>query len=59
MMLKIEHFGNQQSLRSVEMWCWRWIERISWTDSVKNEVLQRVEGERNILPKKKKKRKEG
>jgi hypothetical protein len=32
------------------MWCWRRIEKIRWTDLVKNEeVLQRVKGQRNIL----------
>jgi hypothetical protein len=32
------------------MWCWRRIEKISWTDRVRNdEVLHRVKGERNIL----------
>jgi hypothetical protein len=32
------------------MWCWRRLEKISWTDSVRNgEVLHRVKGERNIL----------
>jgi hypothetical protein len=31
------------------MWCWRRIEKISWTDRVRNEeVLRRVK-ERNIL----------
>jgi len=33
----------------LEMWCWRMIE-IIWTDRVRNEdVLQRVNEERNIL----------
>jgi hypothetical protein len=32
------------------MWCWRRIEKISWTDRVRNEeVLHRVKEERNIL----------
>ena len=32
------------------MWCWRWIQKISWTNRVRNEeVLQRVKRERNIL----------
>ena len=31
-------------------WCWRELEKISWTDRVKNEeVLQRVKEVRNIL----------
>jgi hypothetical protein len=33
-----------------EMWCWRRMERIIWTDRVRNEeVLHRVKEERNIL----------
>jgi hypothetical protein len=41
---------DQKYLESSEMWCWRRMEKISWTDRVKNEaVLQRVEEERNIL----------
>ena len=32
------------------MWCWRRIEKISWTDHVRNEdVLLRVNEQRNIL----------
>jgi hypothetical protein len=32
------------------MWCWRKVEKISWTDHVNNEaVLHRVKEERNIL----------
>jgi hypothetical protein len=39
---------DQKYLGSFEMWCWRWIEKSSWTDHVRNEeVLHRVE-ERNI-----------
>jgi hypothetical protein len=37
-------------LQSFEMWCWRSLEKISWTDLVNNEaVLHRVKEERNIL----------
>jgi hypothetical protein len=33
-----------------EMWCWRRMEKISWTDHVrKEEVLLRVNEKRNIL----------
>jgi hypothetical protein len=33
-----------------EMWCWRRMEKISWTDHVKNgEVSHRVKKQRNIL----------
>ena len=35
---------NQKYLGSCEMWCWRRMEKISWTDRVRNEVLQRVKG---------------
>jgi hypothetical protein len=32
------------------MWCWRRMEKISWTDGVRNEeVLHRVKEERNIV----------
>jgi hypothetical protein len=31
------------------MWCWRRMEKISWTDRVRSEVLHRVKEERNIL----------
>jgi hypothetical protein len=32
------------------MWCWRRMEKISWTDRARNEeVLHRVKEERNIL----------
>jgi hypothetical protein len=40
---------DQKYLDSFEMWCWRRMEKISWTDRVRNEVLQRVKEERNIL----------
>ena len=37
-------------LESSEMWCWRRMEKISWTDLVRNEeVLLRVNEQRNIL----------
>jgi hypothetical protein len=41
---------DQKHLESYEMWCWRRIEKISWTDHVRNEeVLIRVKKQRNIL----------
>jgi len=41
---------DQKHLESFEMWCWRRMEKISWTDHVRNEeVLLRVEQQRNIL----------
>ena len=41
---------DQKRLESFEMWCWRRMEKISWTDHVRNEeVLIRVNELRNIL----------
>jgi hypothetical protein len=41
---------DQKYLESFETCCWRRMEKISWTDSVRYEkVLHRAEGERNIL----------
>jgi hypothetical protein len=41
---------DQKCLETFEMWCWRRVEKISWTDRVRNEkVLHRVKEERNIL----------
>ena len=42
--------ADRKYLESFEMWCWRRMEKISWTDRVRNEeVLLRVNGQRNIL----------
>jgi hypothetical protein len=41
---------DQKHLESSEMWCWRRMEKISWTEHVRNEeVLLRVKEQRNIL----------
>ena len=41
---------DQKRLESLEMWCWRRMEKIIWTDHVRNEeVLLRVNEQRNIL----------
>ena len=41
---------DQKNLEICEMWCWRRMEKISWTDHVRNEdVLLRVKEQRNIL----------
>ena len=41
---------DQKHLESFEMWCWRRMENISWTDHVRNkDVLLRVKEQRNIL----------
>jgi hypothetical protein len=38
---------DQKHLESLEMWCWRSMEKISWTDHVKNgEVLLSVKDQR-------------
>ena len=42
--------ADQKYLESFEMWCWTRMEKISWTDHVRNEeVLLRVNEQRNIL----------
>jgi len=41
---------DQKQLESFEMWCWRRMEKISWTDRVRNgEVLLRVKEQRDII----------
>jgi hypothetical protein len=41
---------GQKYLEGFEMWCWRRMEKTSWTDRVRNEeVLHRVKEERNIV----------
>jgi hypothetical protein len=41
---------DQKYLENFEMWCWRRIEKIIWTDHVRNEeVMLRVKEQRNIL----------
>jgi hypothetical protein len=41
---------DQKYLETSETWCWRRTEKISWNDRVrKEEVLQRVKKDRNIL----------
>ena len=52
MVLKLGRFGQQirNNFESFGMWCWRRMEKISWTDHVRNdEVLLRVNKQRNIL----------
>jgi hypothetical protein len=40
----------QKYLESFDMWCWRRMEKIVWTDRVRNEeVLHRLKEERNIV----------
>jgi hypothetical protein len=41
---------DQKHLESFKMWCWRRMEKISWTNHVRNEdVLLRVNEQRYIL----------
>ena len=41
---------DKKHLESFEMWCWRRVEKISWTDHVRNEeVSLQVNEQRNIL----------
>jgi hypothetical protein len=41
---------DEKRLESFEMWCWRRMEKIIWTDHVRNEeVLLRVKEPRNML----------
>jgi len=41
---------DQKHLGSFEMWCWRRMEKISWTDHVRNEdILLGLKVQRNIL----------
>ena len=41
---------DQKYPENCEMWCWRRMEKISWTDPVINEaILQRVKQKKNIL----------
>jgi len=35
---------DQKHLESFEMWCWRRMEKISWTDHVKNEEVLLSQG---------------
>jgi hypothetical protein len=52
MVLKFAHCGKwiRKYLEYFEMWRWRRMEKISWTDHLRNEeVLQTVKEERNIL----------
>jgi hypothetical protein len=39
---------DQKQLECFEMWCWRRMEKISWTDHLRNEEIL-VKEQRNIL----------
>jgi hypothetical protein len=51
MMMKLgKRKEDQKCLESFELWCWRRLEKTSWTNCVKNEeVLHRAKEGRNIL----------
>ena len=40
---------DQKYVESFGMWCWRRMEKISWTDGERNEVLQAAKEERHGL----------
>jgi hypothetical protein len=39
---------DQKHLESFEMWSWRWMEKISWTDHVRNKEVLLVSTSRGI-----------
>jgi len=50
--LKLGNLGTyyQKYLDTFETWCWMKLEKITWTDRVKNEaVLREVKVENNVL----------
>jgi len=50
MVLKLGHFGKKiKYLGSFEICCWRRMERISWTDRVKNEEILQSQGGKERL----------
>jgi hypothetical protein len=36
--------ADRKYLKSLEMWCWRRMEKISWTDHVRNEEVSMSRG---------------
>ena len=40
---------DQKCLEKFEMGCWRRLGKINWTGRVKNEVLQKIIEEKNII----------
>jgi hypothetical protein len=55
MVLKVEHWKvDQKYLINVELGCWRRLEKVIWTDHLKNEVLDRGTEKMNILTVKRK-----
>jgi hypothetical protein len=57
MVLKLRHCERRSEIPEIsEMSWWRRMAKISWTDRVRNEVLHKVKGNRNILQKIKRKK---
>jgi hypothetical protein len=51
---------DEKHLESFKMWCWRGMEKVSWTDHVRNkDVLLRVNEQRIILHEIRKRRRTG
>jgi hypothetical protein len=40
---------DQKNLETFQMWCWRRMDKISWTENVRSKALQSGKKERNIL----------
>jgi hypothetical protein len=40
---------HQKYMKISEVWCWKRMEKVSWTDRVKNEVLLRFKEKGNII----------
>jgi hypothetical protein len=46
----LDETSDQKHLESFDMWCFRRMQKISWTDHMRNEeVVLRVKEQRNIL----------
>ena len=41
--------NEQKRLEAFEMWTWRRVERVKWTDKIKNAVVLEREGEGTII----------
>jgi hypothetical protein len=53
----LEQKVDQKYTESSEMWCWRRMEKISWTDRVRSEeILYKMKEKRNILHKRKRRK---
>ena len=41
--------NDQKQLEAFEMWVWRWMESVKWTDKIKNAVVLERVGEGRIM----------